>query len=270
MALMQLSLISKSLGMCTSVSVLVPQSRPEGEFDGYPVLYLLHGMQGDHTDWIRRTNIERYAAEKNLAVIMPSVLNSGYANMAHGQKWYDYVAKELPEFMKAMLPITRDPKKTYIAGLSMGGRGSMMIGLQNPERYAAVGVLSAGRRFVRKELETGPAMPQMPRESFSLNPAFQPAPLNEAIYGSAKAKELIEIEDQLFQKVEEELKKGARMPRFFHATGTEDPLYPGVQEARAFFEAHPQIDYTYKEGPGTHNWAFWDTYIQEFLSWLLP
>ena len=28
------------------------------------------------------------------------------------------------------------------------------------------------------------------------------------------------------------------------------------------------FDYTYTEGPGIHNWAFWDQHIQEILAWL--
>ena len=28
------------------------------------------------------------------------------------------------------------------------------------------------------------------------------------------------------------------------------------------------VDLTYEEGPGIHNWIFWDAYIQRALNWL--
>jgi S-formylglutathione hydrolase FrmB len=30
------------------------------------------------------------------------------------------------------------------------------------------------------------------------------------------------------------------------------------------------IDLTYEEGPGDHNWAYWDGMIQNVLAWMVP
>ena len=69
MALFQVKFFSETLGMCTSVNVILPQKihgigveGSSGTKDRYPVLYLLHGASDDHTIWLRRTNIERYVA----------------------------------------------------------------------------------------------------------------------------------------------------------------------------------------------------------------
>jgi putative tributyrin esterase len=35
----------------------------------------------------------------------------------------------------------------------------------------------------------------------------------------------------------------------------------------AFLKANG-ADVTYEEGPGMHDWDFWDTYIQRVLEWL--
>jgi len=79
MAFIQCNFHSDCLGMAASVNVILPQksrtqigmegssSAPEGA----PVLYLLHGLSDDHTIWMRRTSIERYAAAYGLAVVMP-------------------------------------------------------------------------------------------------------------------------------------------------------------------------------------------------------
>ena len=87
MALVQTYFFSQSLGMCVSCNVIFPQREAEHETDKperYPTLWLLHGMSDDETIWERRTSIERYAGAYGLAVVMPCVHLSSYADMAHG------------------------------------------------------------------------------------------------------------------------------------------------------------------------------------------
>ena len=56
-----------ALGVETRMHVLLPQ-RLTGRAK---TLYLLHGMSDDEGTWMRRTAIDRYAEEKELAVVMP-------------------------------------------------------------------------------------------------------------------------------------------------------------------------------------------------------
>ena len=151
MALIHVNFFSEALGMCASCDVILPQraTRQIGmaaaaRGDKHPVLWLLHGASDDQTIWQRRTSIERYAAPLGLAVVMPAVSLSSYADMAHGGKYYTYIAKELPEIMRSMFPLSEKREDNFIAGLSMGGHGCMKIGLANPENYAAIGCFSAG------------------------------------------------------------------------------------------------------------------------------
>jgi len=102
---MRTDFFAESLGMGTSMVVLMPQaaagigmegadgaaSAAEDE-RGVPVLYLLHGLSDDCTIWERRTSIERYATEKGIAVVMPEVRRSFYADEAVGEKYWTFVA----------------------------------------------------------------------------------------------------------------------------------------------------------------------------------
>lgn len=56
-------------------------------------------------------------------------------------------------------------------------------------------------------------------------------------------------------------------PPFYQCCGTEDFLY---DHNIAFRDACREADYplTYVEGPGNHEWGYWDTHIQHFLKWL--
>ena len=148
MAFLQVQFYSDTLTVASSAYVILPEPRQgigmkAAAADELPkVLYLLHGYSDDHTIWMRRTSVERYAAEYNLAVIMPAVNHSFYTNEAQGEKYWDYVSEELPEVMHRFFRLSKKPEDTYVAGLSMGGYGAMKLALTHPERFAAAASFS--------------------------------------------------------------------------------------------------------------------------------
>jgi S-formylglutathione hydrolase FrmB len=250
MALIHIGFFSESLGMQVSCDVILPEKQREpGEL--FPVLWLLHGMSDDHTIWQRRTSIERYVTPLNLAVVMPAAQISSYANMVHGGRYYDYIAKELPAVMRGFFPLSDKREDNFIAGLSMGGAGSFKIGLANPESYAAIGCLSAA---YKQGLFPNHNRPEMQKR-------------REKTFGD---RDLTGTEEDVEYNVERILKEKLPLPRIYHACGTEDFVIEGARKTRDYFmaiEGNP-FDYTYEEAPGTHNWDFWDEYIQRFLGFL--
>ena len=140
---------SESIELSTSMTVLLPQEtttqigmggavRPHGT----PVLYLLHGLSDDDTIWLRRTSIERYAAELGIAVVMPQVHRSFYSDVVGGGRYWELVAEELPQIVHSSFAVSTRREDTFVAGLSMGGYGAMKLALRRPERFAAAGSLS--------------------------------------------------------------------------------------------------------------------------------
>lgn len=265
MALFQVKFFAETLGMCTSVNVILPQkihgigvAGSKGTKERYPVLYLLHGASDDHTIWLRRTNIERYVASMDLAVVMPEVFLSRYENMLHGPRYSDYITEELPKIMSQFFPISTAPEDQFIAGLSMGGMGALKSGLSKPEKYAAVGVFSSGNLFYRSD-QTTPLIQNRPSGG---------VPTSVSIYGTVDQSTLRGTKWDPFVLGEENLAAGKKMPRFFHVCGTEDFLLDSARKTRDWFGKHPEIDYTYQEAPGAHTWEFWDTWVQAFLKWL--
>ena len=150
MALVTCDFFSDVLEVGCSMTVVLPQPTEEQigvEGDAiprtdFPVLYLLHGLSDDHTAWLRYTSVERYAAAAGVAVVMPAVNRSFYANEVSGGRYWDYVADELPEIVGNFFRISQDPAQTYVAGLSMGGYGAMKLALTHPDRFAAAATLS--------------------------------------------------------------------------------------------------------------------------------
>ena len=150
MAFFECSIFSESLGMTSSVNVVLPQ-RTSGQIGlkgvaagaTCPVLYLLHGMSDDHSIWLRRTSVERYAAKYGIAVVMPNAHRSYYSDTAGGLRYWEYFSQELPEFINATFRFSRSPEDTFVAGLSMGGFGAMKLALNCPGRFAAAGGFSS-------------------------------------------------------------------------------------------------------------------------------
>ncbi len=100
MALLTCDFFSEVLEVGTSVTVVLPQASTEQigvsgvERTGDPpVLYLLHGLSDDHTAWLRYTSIERYAAPLGLAVVMPQVQRSFYADEISGGRYWTYLVR---------------------------------------------------------------------------------------------------------------------------------------------------------------------------------
>ncbi len=128
------------------------------------MLYLLHGMSDDHTAWLRYTSIERYAARHGLAVVMPAVGRSFYANEAHGHPYWDFLSEELPAVVGRFLRVSDRREDTFVAGLSMGGYGAFKWALRQPERFAAAASLSGALDVVA--LAALPERDELPRRVF--------------------------------------------------------------------------------------------------------
>ncbi len=244
MAVAKARIFSDALGMAVTVNVILPQEKDLRPDVKLPVLWLLHGAFGTYSDWLRLTGIERYARKYDLAVVMPAAQNSGYADMAHGGKYYTYIADELPKKMRLLFNLSDRREDNFIAGLSMGGKGSMMIGLANPDKYSVIGCLSAGIENVQGGFARGRR--------------------HELICGG---QDVSGTYQDGFSSAKKILEQGLPMPRIFHACGTEDFLLESARATRDFFQGTP-FEYTYVEAPGAHTWDFWDEHIRQFIEFL--
>ena len=155
MAVMKIEYYSEVLDMEWGVNVLYPDASRVEEPDStdIPVLYLLHGMSGNHNSWLKRTNVERLVRGTNLIVVMPNTSNGWYTDTQYGYNYYTALAEELPKVLKRFFPnISSKREKTFIAGLSMGGYGSFKLALStNRFSHAATFlVLLVSKSFLQK------------------------------------------------------------------------------------------------------------------------
>ncbi|MGI6200255.1 MAG: alpha/beta hydrolase [Christensenellales bacterium] len=257
MALIHMNFFSDCLGMSVQADVILPQRTQrqigmQGKVSGgkHKVLWLLHGASDDHTIWQRRTSIERYVAPLGIAVVMPNAHLSSYTNMAHGGRFFDYIADELPRICRSFFPLSEAREDNFIAGLSMGGYGCMKIGLSRPENYAAIGCFSAGNFILRDTSQMNERMLKRQR----------------MLYGD-KLDQLVGSEHDLHHLADEIVRQGRPAPRIFHCIGDDDFCLDSATATRQYFQglAGNPFDYTYKQYPGVHDWDFWDAHIREAL-----
>lgn len=250
MALAELKFFSETLGVQSSIYAVIPQSSNTGEIgigkasaQQYKCMLLLHGLSDDNSIWLRRTSIERYAAQYNMAVIMPSADKSFYTDMKYGSAYYTYIAKEVPRIASEFFKLSNRREDWFVAGLSMGGYGALKIGLRECDRFCAAASLSG-------------VVDIKAFASSDRRDVFIP------IFG----KEInIPDDDDLFYLTKKNEDNPER-PRIYMGVGTEDYLYADNRKMKSHLE-NLNYDFVYRESPGVHCWEFWDEYIQYALKW---
>ena len=225
---------------------------PEHVEGPHPVLWLLHGLSDDHTAWMRRSSIERYAWAHNLAVVMPAVNRSYYWNMIRGLQWGTFVREELPALARRMFPLSAKREDNFIAGLSMGGYGAFLAAALHPDRYAAAaslsGVLDPESRVEKARKDSPETMAEW-----------------EHIFGNLS--DVSTHPANIQYRFKQQVEAGTKLPKLFACCGTSDFLY---EDNLRFvkFARDIGLPLTWEEGPGDHTWDYWDHWIERVIDWL--
>ena len=238
MAKIQCNVISYVLKRTVDITVVVPTPtfgecrKPDVSHTPkapYPVLYLLHGAGNNQATWTGYTNVELYAEENQIVVVNMAAEDKSYVSREGGDDFFRFVSEELPDFITGIFPVSKRVEDTYIAGLSMGGFGTIVHALNHPERFCAMGAFSAATIISDRHPEW--------EDRF-------------------KCDWLVEHAD------------GKKLPKIYMACGTEDFLYRNDVEYRdALIAKGADVTWDEIEGYG-HEWRFWDIEIEKFLKWI--
>lgn len=260
MAIIEVNFISKCLMRTVTFNAIIPVDKfgPQAEnAEQKPLktLYLLHGIFGNYTDWVNGTRIQAWAEANDLAVIMPSGENRFYLDdEKSGELYGEFIGKELVEFTRKLVSAFRQTRGYVHRGSSMGGYGAIRNGLKYAENFGCVIGLSAALvHDTWKDADNSAPI-------FTFRRSYY-----EAIFGEYdKVKGSDKDPKALLLKLKEE---GRPVPKMYLCCGTEDGLVTANRDFRDFLNENG-VDLTYVEGPGKHDWVFWDTYIKKVLDWL--
>lgn len=127
-------------------TVVVPDQYfdPEYQEEQFPVLYLLHGYDGDYRNWADKTSLEAVASTYSMIIVCPDGQDSWYVDSPIDPKmqFETYVYKELVTYIDDHFRTIPDPKFRAITGLSMGGHGALTLAFKHPDVFGSCGSMS--------------------------------------------------------------------------------------------------------------------------------
>lgn len=258
-----LSLASTVLGRDVPYAVYLPPDY-EGSTRRYPVVYLLHGYTDNESGWIQFGEVN-LAADQAIAareippmiIVMPDGGVAWYINDLQGKVRYEdmFVQEFIPHIDAAYR--TR-PSREFrgLAGLSMGGWGTLVQALRHPELFAACAAFSAavwpdeeilGMKQDTWDKVVGPVLGAGLSGKDRLTPHFRKhSPLD-------LAKSL----------PEESLKK----VRYYIDCGDDDFLIRG-NCALHILLADRKIPHEFRVRDGAHTWSYWRAGIVDGLKFI--
>lgn len=241
---------SKLMGREMPYRVILPLKYERNKDVRYPVIYLLHGLTGHYNNWTELSKLIDHAAVFDSIVVTPEGANGWYTDHATkpDEKWESYIISELiPEIDKSFRTLTGRDKRA-IAGLSMGGYGSIKFGLKYPDKFVVVGSFSGAlgaASYTEKQI---------------------PGAIGKTIDGifgtvgsdTRKSNDIFEIVRSLTPE------KTKILPFIYLDCGTEDFLFQNNREFVSLL-IETKVPHEYRQRPGAHNWKYWDRQVQEFL-----
>jgi len=257
-----LTLESKYLNGTRRFSVYLPADYALSERT-YPVLYLLHGAGDNHASWEQFGEV-RSIADKTIAegsatsmiIVMPD-LHEGYFNELDNS-WYgeDFFFKELIPHIEKNYWVKTDKQFRAVAGLSMGGGGSIGYALRHPDLFSAVCPLSAAPGSKDYDEFINRSYRRIGKERTSK--------LSKTVLDSCY------IETNLIEKIlslnGEQLKQVQKL-RWYFDCGDDDHLSSRLSMMRDAL-IKQEISHEYRIRDGGHNWEYWRTSLPEVLKFV--
>lgn len=253
----ELSLPSKILKMDRKYAVYLP---PDYETSGrsYPVLYLLHGAGDDQTGWVQFGEVLRITDDAikdgtatPMIIVMPDADTKvrGYFNtIDESWNYEDFFFEEFMPFIENKYRVKKERRFRAIAGLSMGGGGTLMYAMHHPELFSSVCPLSAYvGPLTHDQLKERLDRSETKYKEADIKPYFEKHNAVE-LAKSMDAKELSSI-------------------RWYIDCGDDDFLYEGNSLLHMAMRKN-KIPHEYRVREGAHNWTYWRESLPEVLKFV--
>ena len=235
-------------------TVYLPDGYDRSE-ESYPVLYLLHGASGCHTDWTVKGNMRQIADEaiasgaaRKMIIVMPDASGEGpnytgrhmgYFNVP-GWEYERFFFEEFLPAVEGRYRIVADKQHRAISGLSMGGGGTAVYALHHPELFGSACPMSG-------LLDVFPG----PRD---YEDAFQKSVVDNSPVALLRA-----MGDEELARV--------RSVRWWVDCGDDDFLWRCNIEFYSLMRER-DIPLQYRMRDGGHTWRYWQTVLPDVLTFI--
>ena len=254
---------SPILGKDVRYTVYLPPDYDHSQ-RSYPVVYLLHGYTDNNTGWLQFGEINRLADKAILdgtippmIIIMPNADSSWYINSYDGkEKYEDFFIKEFMPAIEKKYPIKAEKRYRGVAGLSMGGYGTLIYSLKYPDLFAAAAPLSAA-------VFDDDAMTAMPEANWERTFA--------QLYGrELKGNDRLNKawnDNSILKIVSTKSAADMRKVRYWIDCGDDDFLTKGNCLLHIALR-EKQVPHEYRVRDGAHTWTYWRTGIIDALQFI--
>ncbi|HXB45852.1 MAG TPA: alpha/beta hydrolase-fold protein [Puia sp.] len=230
----------------------------------YPVVYLLHGYTDDNTGWLQFGEVNRYA-DKAIAegtippmiIVMPNGDSSWYINSFDGkEKYEDFFIKEFIPSIERTYHTKTQKRYRGIAGLSMGGYGTLIYSLKYPELFSAAAPLSAA-------VFTDAELVGMKDENYenALGPLY-----GHNLKGNDRLNDFW-YKNSILKIVETKSTDDLKKVRYWIDCGDDDFLTKGNCMLHIAF-IDKKVPHEFRVRDGAHNWTYWRTGITDALQFI--
>lgn len=252
----QLTLRSNILDSERKFAVYLPPDYETSE-RSYPVLYLLHGAGDDQTGWVQFgevLHITDKAIKEGKAtpmiIVMPDANTGrrGYFNHIKGDWNYeDFFFEELIPHVEKTYRAKTEKRYRAVAGLSMGGGGTLMYAMHRPDMFSAAAPLSA---------YIGPLSLEQAKERME----------KDSPYSDSEIQEYFERHNalSLVKNMPEEQKKEVR---WYIDCGDDDFLYEGNSLLHIEMKKK-EVPHEFRIREGAHTWTYWRESLPEVLKFV--
>lgn len=139
------------------VSIYLPPSYNKDRHRRYPVLYLLHGYMDEDSNWFGAKHVfvdapkaidaALAAGSREMIIVMPDAhtayLGSMYSSSPVTGDWETFITHDLVAFMDTHYRTIPNRMSRGLAGHSMGGYGTIRLGMKYPQVFSSIYAMSA-------------------------------------------------------------------------------------------------------------------------------
>ena len=254
--LIECKMESKLLGAVKEYSIYLPDGYDKSD-RSYPVLYLLHGANGTHTSWSTSGNAKRIidgvikeGRSVPMVIVMPDAsgegkdhngLNFGYFDQTNWPYERHFIEEFIP-YIESTYRIKADKRTRAIAGLSMGGYGTMFYTMRHPELFSSACPISA----------------RMSGTPYNKNRSYTDEYIStlDSLAGV-----------KIAQSLSDEQIVALRQVRLRVDCGDDDYLFDGNIDFVRALRSH-KIPVEFRVRDGGHSWIYWQTALPDILTYV--
>ena len=259
-----LSIKSRVLGKEVRYSIYLP-SDYETSQRKYPVLYLLHGYSDDETGWNQFGEVQKIANETivkgdatQMIIAIPDAGVSWYINDAVGKVRYeDFFVNEFIPYVDSVYRTRTKKQYRAVAGLSMGGYGSLIYAMKHPDLFSACAPLSAAIWNDDHIVE----MTEEAWRNYKFNELF-----GTELSGKNRLTETWN-KNSIFKLTATIAVDQLSQVRFYIDCGDDDSLVKGNMELHAILMDR-KVKHEFRIRDGAHNWPYWRSALPEVLKFV--